>query len=325
MLLIVIATGLRLYCFLLLACLDLSGGLAVGSGNHPDQKFTVLQFALSKQHFDDGMACLRNVIAASMFYDDVSVKTSLNESASAASASAALVRQLPAALIDDVAVVTAVSQSVAADHHGDAVHYAAVQIEQSFDHFYRSYSMFPTFIALETLRWLYGILGRDRQIEDSPETFPVPLTVLVAKERTLAAINQISFELHRGDFSLASQLFATLRDEIPGEYFEFYFNFGVSRVKVGDWQGAIENYEYSLFLQPLHTKSLLNLASVYQQCGQFELAQETYQVGVFVRRVSDAVTAHWGYSFMSDDYIKMRSNLALTLFQQRRYVEVSAL
>jgi tetratricopeptide (TPR) repeat protein len=103
---------------------------------------------------------------------------------------------------------------------------------------------------------------------------------------------------------------------------EIIFHKGLALHKLGYLIQAAEQYEWALRCNSIHTKSLLNLGSIYQKLHDFPKAIHKYSTGI--KLLENYQQAIPGYLFINDDYIKMKTNLALAYFQELSLLEVSS-
>ncbi len=275
---------------------------------------SIIAYALAQQHFMDGMKHLYSIIAASLFYDDISVGSQRI---------AGLDRQY---LVDSTVIdlfYEAVNNLPSLSNNSAAVEYGAQQLKKAISSFHRSNLLFPTIMGLEHSNWIFSLLGKNDFVDNASDQFPHDEATKQVRNRVRGLIDESAKLINIGAYQEALNIYDHIMKELHIEYFEVYFNLAVLQSRKGNILDAIDAYETAISIHPLHTKSILNLGTIYQQCSQFSLAIERYQTIIFIRKVADILTGEQGYTFMSDFYIDARSNLALTLFQQRQYLEVS--
>jgi tetratricopeptide (TPR) repeat protein len=288
-------------------------GLAFSQEDFPFDR-SVIAHGIAKHHFSEGMQYLYSVMSSSLFYDDISVD-------GRRIAGEGRRYSIDGSAVEQFTVATKMLPKL--DNNTVAVEFAAIQLKRAITSFHASNFIYPTLAALEHVNWLFSLQGKNDIIEDRPEQFPHDDSIKQQRHIIKDMIDQSAQLINLGAYQEAYRIYDHIIYDMGVQFFEVYFNLAILYVRQGNLLAAIDAYQQALAIHPLHTKSLLNLGTIYQQCAQFEMAVEVYQMIIFIRRVVDIVTGEQGYTFMSDFYVHARSNLALTLFQQRQYLEVS--
>lgn len=101
---------------------------------------------------------------------------------------------------------------------------------------------------------------------------------------------------------------------------EAFFHLGLVNQALGRVDEAIMYYHKAIQCNPIHTKTIVNMASLYQKSGQLRAAIDMYRDGIATLTVYRHVVP--GYVFLSSNEIFMRSNLAMAFFADSRSSEV---
>lgn len=236
----------------------------------------------------------------------------------------------------DIPILKALAQS----YYLEGVRTLAAKPGPAMEKLINSYKTYPSVYSYELLRWSYSMIGQPNAFENHPHF--LPLTEKIRKQRAfyMQQCDLGAQEISAGNYQSAIAYFESIlfydvdkRTEANSmgskdrkvhlELFEVYFNLAVAYRQLGQMEKAVDYNLHAIHLNPIHSKSILNIATIFQQNGVLEEAKKWYLRGINIHRAFKEVIDTLGYSFLPDDYLKFSSNLILTYFQMQDFNQVS--
>jgi tetratricopeptide (TPR) repeat protein len=126
----------------------------------------------------------------------------------------------------------------------------------------------------ETLTNLIALSTKKRDLERVKKYSDMLREVQPQSQTALEALATCAFA--GGDFASAAGHCEELTIAAP-DHFEGWFNLGVARQKLGNWEKAIEAYLHAVQLNPKDAHVKANLGTVYQESGDLDKARAAYE------------------------------------------------
>eukprot|EP01039_Chlorochromonas_danica_P000772 gene772-837_t len=175
--------------------------------------------------------------------------------------------------------------------------------------FHRSLDLHPTLIAAEYVAWMLDLLGRKEEM-DMVKTLYLRPSMSYSESEQL--FNQGAALARQGENYAAIDYFIAGLD-LNRVSAEGWFLLGASYHAVGQIVESVRCYQQASAVLSIHTTSMLNLATIYQQHGQLDLAIKFYMEIVTIARGSREMME--GYFFLQKDYVLASTNLAMAFYQ----------
>lgn len=186
---------------------------------------------------------------------------------------------------------------------------------KSYEYFRSSVVLYPTYLALENALVILELLGRNKSL--------VAIDAQEYLDRKLQNVRTLILrgrqENTDGKFTNAVNFFDAVLNEYPFHP-EALFLKASSLERLGEVDLAVQYCMRTLDINPIYTKALLNLGSIFQKYGQVEESAVVYKRGLFVYQQFAALQPD--QLIIHDEHIKMSANLGIAYFQKGIYREV---
>lgn len=206
-----------------------------------------------------------------------------------------------------------ISQEQALQSFQTAVLEAETNAIDALKHFYESFCLYETYESVLYAYWLASQLGIV-SLEVQHQQFCLRSSIIdvkdiIDKDNTLV-VEVVNFG---NDYEATQFIISNLLIKYPC-HFDALFHAGVHAIRYNRIDQAISMYERALACNSIHTKSLLNLATIYQSFGEYDIAIDLYHKGIALESPFQSVLSN--HLFVSGEYISMRNNLPLAYFQR---------